>query len=118
MSSSRRHPFYTFAVPAVAASAALAVGLCVWLGGPLWLWWLLAVNVVAFAAYGWDKRASSRQTRRIPEAVLLGLAALGGTVGALAGMAHFRHKTRKRGFLALFWLIAALQIGAVAWRFW
>lgn len=118
MSSALRHPFYTFAVPTLAASAALAVGLWRWMGGPLWLWWLLAVNGVAFAAYGWDKRAASKQARRMPEAVLLGLAALGGTVGTLAGMAHFRHKTRKKGFLARFWLIVALQVGALAWRFW
>jgi uncharacterized membrane protein YsdA (DUF1294 family) len=52
---------------------------------PLLVYYLLAVNLATFIAYGIDKlkarhnggRGSRQQTRRIPEASLLLLAALG-----------------------------------------
>lgn len=61
--------------------------------------WLIAVNFAAFAAFGIDKaRAEAagprRGRRRTSEADLLGLALLGGTLGAYAGRKLFRHKTR------------------------
>ncbi len=60
--------------------------------------YLVVVNVVAFAVYGTDKRRAERGNARIPEAVLLLLAFIGGAVGALAGMLRFHHKTRKLRF--------------------
>jgi len=71
------------------------------------------VSVVAFAVFGWDKRQASRGGRRVPEATLLTLAALGGLPGALLGMRVFRHKTRKGSFrlavagVALAWIALA-----------
>ena len=57
--------------------------------------YLAAVNILAFFAYGDDKRrARIPGARRTPEKTLLGLAAIGGSLGALAGMRVFRHKTR------------------------
>lgn len=55
--------------------------------------YLLAVNIAAFAVYGWDKMCAKRGMWRVPEKILLLLALLGGRVGAMAGMAIFRHKT-------------------------
>lgn len=60
--------------------------------------YLIIVNVVAFAAYGWDKYCAKHDRRRIPERVLLSIAAVGGSAGALIGMAVFNHKTRKLKF--------------------
>src|SRR5438067_1931968 len=36
--------------------------------------WLVSVNVVAFGYYGYDKGQARRSSRRVPEAVLHGLA--------------------------------------------
>lgn len=55
--------------------------------------YLLVVNIAAFAVYGWDKMCAKRGMWRVPEKILLLLALLGGSVGAMAGMAIFRHKT-------------------------
>jgi len=53
------------------------------------------LNVITFSVYGLDKLKAAQHWWRIPEVVLLGLAAAGGSVGAYLGMLVFRHKTRK-----------------------
>lgn len=60
--------------------------------------YLLIVNIVAFGMYGADKQKAIRKQWRIPEAQLLGVAAIGGSVGALFGMQFFHHKTKKWKF--------------------
>lgn len=73
------------------------------------------VNAAAFLLYGWDKLAARRGWRRVPERRLLGVAALGGPVGAWAGVLVFRHKTRKAAFLLPLLLISAGWAAAGAW---
>ena len=46
------------------------------------IYYLLAVNVLTFIVYGVDKWKARRGRWRVPEATLMGLAALGGSVGA------------------------------------
>lgn len=70
---------------------------------------LLAVNLAAFLAMGWDKDRARRGQRRIPESTLLTLAAIGGSVGAVAAQQAFRHKTRKQPFASRLLTIVALQ---------
>lgn len=77
---------------------------------------LVGINVIAFLAFGWDKRQSERYGRRIPERTLLGLALFGGALGALLGQQVFRHKTKKQPFRTLLWLAAAINIAvAIVW---
>lgn len=57
-----------------------------------------AMNVITFLLYGIDKWNAKKQRWRIPEKTLLGIAAIGGSVGAYIGMYVFRHKTRKAKF--------------------
>ena len=57
-----------------------------------------------------DKFNATRNLWRIPEATLLGVAAIGGSVGALLGMYTFRHKTRHVKFTVGIPVIMALQI--------
>lgn len=82
--------------------------------------YLLAVNLLAFAAFGLDKRRAVRGKWRIPERTLLLLAAFGGSIGALLGMRLFHHKTRKKKFAAGIPAILFLQIAAAcaAVRIW
>ena len=56
------------------------------------------MNLLALILYGSDKQRARKHKRRIPERVLLAAAALGGALGALAGMLIFHHKTRKPTF--------------------
>lgn len=60
--------------------------------------WFGVMSVLAFFLYGWDKALAKLDRRRVPERTLLSCAVLGGSFGALAGMALFHHKTRKPRF--------------------
>ncbi len=62
------------------------------------LFYLLAANLLTFVTYGIDKYKARHKKWRIPEATLLLLAALGGSIGALLAMRVFRHKTLHRKF--------------------
>ena len=60
--------------------------------------YIIAVNIITFSTYAFDKYKARNNTWRIRESVLLILAAAGGALGALAAMYLFRHKTRKWKF--------------------
>lgn len=77
---------------------------------PVLLAALAAINAIVFAAFAIDKASAVRARRRIPEARLLMLAALGGTPGAYAARALFRHKTRKQPFCARLQAITVVQV--------
>lgn len=77
---------------------------------PLLWWYLLAINLVCFAAMGIDKLKARHQKWRIPEKNLFILAALGGSVGGLFGIYAFRHKTLHKKFTVGFPAILVLQI--------
>lgn len=74
---------------------------------------LIAINFIAFAAFGIDKARAEAGGWRISEGALLGWALIGGTPGAYAGRALFRHKTRKQPFSGQLHTIAMLQLIAV-----
>ena len=76
---------------------------------------LLLVNIVAFAAYGIDKRKAQKGKWRIPESTLLLLALFGGAIGALLGMRMFHHKTKHRKFKILVPLFLVLQLAVAGW---
>ena len=60
--------------------------------------YLVAINVVTFVMYGIDKWKAKHNKWRIPEATLLGLAVVGGSVGAWLGMKVWHHKTMHKKF--------------------
>ena len=74
--------------------------------------YLLVINIVAFAMMGIDKAKARRKEWRIPEANLFLSAILGGSIGAIAGMQHFRHKTKHWYFVVGMPAILILQIVA------
>ena len=55
--------------------------------------YLAVINVVTFFMYGVDKWKAKRSKWRIPEATLLLMAVLGGSIGAWLGMKVWHHKT-------------------------
>lgn len=77
------------------------------------LLYLICVNAAAFVIYGVDKRKAVKNKWRIPETTLLLTAAIGGSIGALAGMRLFHHKTKKKKFSVGVPVILVLQIAAV-----
>lgn len=72
--------------------------------------YLLIVNAAGFGLMLVDKSRAKRNLWRIPEATLMGVAAIGGSVGSLLGMYTFRHKTKHPKFTIGIPVILALQI--------
>ena len=60
--------------------------------------YLAVINVVTFFMYGIDKWKAKKSKWRIREAALLGLAVLGGSIGAWLGMKVWHHKTLHKKF--------------------
>lgn len=64
--------------------------------------YLAVINVVTFIAFAWDKHVAlngNDYRRRVPEARLLGLGLIGGSLGGLLAMNIVRHKIRKWYFV-------------------
>ena len=75
------------------------------------LYYLAAINVIAFMVYGIDKLKAKKGKWRIPEATLLLLAIVGGSIGAWMGMKVWHHKTMHKKFRYGVPLILMIQIG-------
>jgi uncharacterized membrane protein YsdA (DUF1294 family) len=75
--------------------------------------YLAAVNAVTFFMYGIDKWKAKKARRRISEATLLGLAVIGGSIGAWIGIRVWHHKTLHKKFKYGVPLILILQIAAL-----
>ena len=82
------------------------------------LLYLELVNAASFVLFGVDKLRAKRGRWRIPEAVLILSAVLGGCIGALGGMLLFRHKIRKKKFTVGIPVILAMQIAFFLLIFW
>ena len=76
--------------------------------------YLLIINALGFLLMLVDKWKARKNRWRVRESTLLLIAALGGSVGSLAGMYLFRHKTRHLKFtLGIPLILAAQCIAAV-----
>lgn len=60
----------------------------------LLLIYLLIINALGFVLMLTDKYQAKNNLWRIPEATLMGVAAIGGSLGAYIGMKLVRHKTK------------------------
>lgn len=76
----------------------------------LLLVYLLIINALGFLLMLWDKHFAKKNKRRIPEATLMSVAALGGSLGCLAGMYLVRHKTLHLKFTLGIPVMLALQV--------
>ncbi len=81
--------------------------------------YLLIINACAFTLMLTDKRNAREKFWRIPEATLVAVAILGGSIGIWAGMYLFRHKTRHLKFTLGIPAIFLIQLAAcfLFWRF-
>lgn len=72
--------------------------------------YLIIINLVGFLSMLIDKKKAERGSWRIKESTLLIIAVLGGSIGSIAGMYTFRHKTQKPRFYVGLPIIIVLQI--------
>ncbi len=81
------------------------------------LFYLAAINIIAFFLYGIDKWKARHDKWRVTEARLLSVALLGGSVGAFLGMKTWRHKTQhpkfRYGLPLILFLHLVLAVAAV-----
>lgn len=75
--------------------------------------YLVLINVLGLAVFGYDKRCAVRHRWRVPERTLLLIALLGGSIGAYVGMQIYRHKTRHWKFRAGIPAIALVEYGGI-----
>ena len=85
---------------------------------PIWILviWLVIINFVLFLTMAIDKSKAKRDKRRVPEATLFLMALLGGSIGGIAGMYCFRHKTKHMSFVIGFPAILILELALVVFR--
>ncbi|MGL4649253.1 MAG: DUF1294 domain-containing protein [Caldilineaceae bacterium] len=117
--NSGRSPQTTFSIVALVAVAAIVLALVWFFDWGLFPVWLVAVNVITFFLYRYDKgRAQVEGATRVPEVVLLGLTWAGGVLGAAGGMyMQPRHKTQKNTFVITLVLAALLHGALLIWWF-
>ena len=81
--------------------------------------YLIIINAFSLLLMLLDKHKAKKNLWRIPEATLLTLAAVGGSLGCLLGMRFFRHKTLKAKFFlgvpVMLVLQLVLGIGIYIW---
>ena len=76
------------------------------------LLYLAVMNLVAFLTFGTDKGRAKKGAWRVRERTLFLLALLGGSIGAIAGMYFFHHKTKHWYFRFGLPAILLVQIAA------
>lgn len=74
--------------------------------------YFLIINALGFLLMLVDKHKARKNKWRIPEATLMGVAALGGSIGSLLGMYTVRHKTKHPKFTIGIPLILIVQLAA------
>ncbi len=75
--------------------------------------YLVIINLASFTIMAIDKSKAKKGKYRIPEKVLFLFALLGGSIGSIAGMYSFRHKTKHWYFVVGFPIILIIQIGLI-----
>lgn len=84
----------------------------------IFIYYLIAINILTFIIYGIDKLKAKKNWRRISESTLLLLAVAGGSIGAWLGMMVWRHKTKHWKFLIGVPAIFLLQLSLIAYIYW
>ena len=64
----------------------------------LFLLYIVLINILTFFVYGIDKLKAKKSKWRVPENTLIGMAVIGGSIGAWLGMKVWHHKTLHKKF--------------------
>ena len=75
--------------------------------------YLAVLNIIGYFSMWLDKRKAQKRKWRIPEKTLFFIAMIGGSIGSIAGMYHFRHKTKHKSFVIGMPMILFVQIGII-----
>ncbi len=75
--------------------------------------YLLIINAAGFLVMTIDKLYAKKNMWRIPERTLMGVAAIGGSIGVLLAMYTVRHKTKHMKFVIGVPAILAAQTGLI-----
>lgn len=81
----------------------------------LFVVYVIVMSAITFFVYGIDKYKATHNKWRIPEKTLLGLAVIGGSLGALAGIWIWRHKTLHPKFKYGVPFILIIQVSLLCW---
>ena len=79
--------------------------------------YLVIMNIAGFAVMGADKKKAKDNAWRIRESTLFLVSFLGGSIGTLAGMYVFRHKTKHWYFVVGMPLILILHVAAAVFAY-
>lgn len=71
--------------------------------------YLVAVNAGSYALFWWDKQQANSRGWRVSEKTLQFSALIGGWIGGMLAMEHFRHKTVKQEFRIPYFVCAGLN---------
>lgn len=78
-------------------------------------WGYLAMSLIAFLMYVFDKTAAKDGAQRTPETMLHWLSVMGGWPGALIAQQALRHKSRKQPFRMVFWMTVIVNCCVFVW---
>lgn len=73
----------------------------------------IALSLISYLVYGYDKSQAQSNGWRIPESTLHLLSLLGGWPGAMCAQHVMRHKIKKPSFMATFWMTVVLNCAAL-----
>ena len=79
------------------------------------LWIYMALSVLTFIVYAWDKLAARKGKWRIQEKTLHIFSLIGGWPGAMLAQQKLRHKSIKHPFRIIFWMTVILNIAVFIW---
>lgn len=74
---------------------------------------VVALSVITYLVYWWDKSAARKGGWRTPETTLHLLSLCGGWPGALIAQQVLRHKTQKQPFRLILWLTVLVSAGVL-----
>jgi len=77
--------------------------------------YLIVLNLVGFFIMLVDKKRAIKNQWRISEKTLIGISLIGGSIGMLAGMSTFRHKTKHKKFTIGIPVILVIQVSILAY---
>ncbi len=80
-----------------------------------WMEWIIiiylfCINIISIVITIYDKKASKKRGKRIPEKELIFLTVIGGGIGMYITMLAFRHKTKHPKFMVGIPVIVAVEI--------